>query len=305
MGRDLGLDGVVDHFTRNGSLLDVPPTREAIAAVPTQALVAAQQQLRAEISAAPDPDRWGEAARNLMPFEPVVDGDLLPTAPIDAISAGAGAGVDLLIGTNTDEFRLFLVPTGLLDLIPEPALRATAAGYGLAPDTQLHLGIYQAARPGATPGELTAAIATDWFYRIPAIRLAEAHAHHQGAGGTHLYEFAWRPPTFDGRLGACHATELPFVFDNLHDQGFTNLIGTAPPQTRRHHARCLGLLRRLRRPRLARLPPARPQHPALRHPIRGTARPPPPRTCPVGHPPLRRRSVRRGWPPAFCARRWW
>ena len=73
---------------------------------------------------------------------------------------------------------------------------------------------YRAARKDATPGELLAAIATDWFYRIPAIRMAEAHAQ-QDAGATYIYEFAWQSPTFDGRIGACHAMELPFVFDNL------------------------------------------------------------------------------------------
>jgi para-nitrobenzyl esterase len=48
--------------------------------------------------------------------------------------------------------------------------------------------------------------------------------------GTYLYEFAWQPPTFDGRLGACHVSELPFVFDNLDDPAFAPLLGTALPQ---------------------------------------------------------------------------
>ena len=30
-----------------------------------------------------------------------------------------------------------------------------------------------------------------------------------------MYEFAWRSPQFGGRLGACHALEIPFVFDTL------------------------------------------------------------------------------------------
>jgi para-nitrobenzyl esterase len=72
-------------------------------------------------------------------------------------------------------------------------------------------------------------IVTDWFYRIPAIRLAEAYASRR-AGSAHLYEFAWQPATFDQRIGACHASELPFVFDNLHDKSFTALLGPNPPQ---------------------------------------------------------------------------
>ena len=63
---------------------------------------------------------------------------------------------------------------------------------------------------------------------MPAVRLAETQAH-QGARAF-VYEFGWQPPTFDGQLGACHASELPFVFDNLADPAFIPLIGTDPPQ---------------------------------------------------------------------------
>ncbi|MEU5272454.1 hypothetical protein [Streptomyces hygroscopicus] len=73
-------------------------------------------------------------------------------------------------------------------------LRAGTAAYGLEPDQALP--VYRAARPGATPGDLLAAVATDWFYRIPAIRLAES------VPGSHLYEFAWRSPRFGARLGS-------------------------------------------------------------------------------------------------------
>lgn len=30
-----------------------------------------------------------------------------------------------------------------------------------------------------------------------------------------MYEFDWRSPQFAGALGACHALELPFVFNTL------------------------------------------------------------------------------------------
>ncbi len=45
-----------------------------------------------------------------------------------------------------------------------------------------------------------------------------------------MYEFAWNPPTFDGKLGACHALDVPFIFDNLDKKGFEGLMGTNPPQ---------------------------------------------------------------------------
>jgi carboxylesterase type B len=48
-----------------------------------------------------------------------------------------------------------------------------------------------------------------------------------------MYEFAWPSPAFDGLLGACHALEIPFVFDMLDkgaDQMVGSLLGAAPPQ---------------------------------------------------------------------------
>ncbi|MEU9131309.1 carboxylesterase/lipase family protein [Kitasatospora sp. NPDC048540] len=211
---------------RLAELLGTAPEPAAIAALPTATLVEAQQRLRAAVTADPDPARWGEAALNLLPFEPVVDGDILPRAPIDAVSAGAAAGIDLMAGTTTEEFRLYLAPTGLLDAVPEAALPHLTARYGLPPGA---LDRYRAGRPDASPGELLAAVATDWFYRIPAIRLAEAHARHRPAA-TYLYEFAWRSPAFDGRLGACHAVDVPFTFGVQDDRALAPMLGDHPPR---------------------------------------------------------------------------
>ncbi|MFJ9824832.1 carboxylesterase/lipase family protein [Streptomyces sp. NPDC101160] len=215
--------GACHHFLRPKSAeltaarlaekLGIEPTAEAFAAVPLPELLPAQAELRAEVNARPDPARWGEAALNMMPFEPIGPGLALP---------GPECGVDLLIGSNREEYRLFLVPTGRLDVLPESKLRAVTAAYGLDPAEALP--VYRAGRPGATPGELLDAVATDWFYRVPAIRLAES------VPGSYLYEFAWRSPRFDGALGACHALELPFVFDRLQDPSYGPLLGAHPPQ---------------------------------------------------------------------------
>ncbi len=207
--------------------LGVEPTRQALGKVPINRLVQAQQELRIEISRNPSPALWGEVAANLLPFLPVIDGDLLPARPIDAIAAGAGANIDVLVGSNADEYRLYLVPQGTINAVNEEMLSRAVAAYGLP--VAKTLATYRATRKDAAPGDLLSAIITDWFYRIPAIRMAEAHAQ-QSAGATYMYEFAWQPPTFDGHLGACHALELPFVFDNLDKEGFERLVGTNPPQ---------------------------------------------------------------------------
>ncbi len=199
--------------------LSVAPTREGFAAVPVDRLVAAQRQLSADIALNPDPSRWREITANLMAFEPVVDGQLLPARPIDGIASGNGRHADLLVGTNRDEHRLFLVPTGVADATDDATLQVVAGALGLdAPG----LATYRTAAPSA--GDALAAVLTDWFYRIPAIRLAEAHQGH-----SYMYEFGWNSPVLGGRLGACHALEIGFVFDTLDAEGSEALYGLSPP----------------------------------------------------------------------------
>jgi carboxylesterase type B len=208
--------------------LGVEATREAIAAVPIDRLLQAQTELRADLIAHPDPERWGgEVVATMMPWQPVVDGDIIPARPIDRIAAGASTDIDVLVGTNTDEHRLFLVPDGVIEHFTNEALTAVVASYGLP--VEATLAAYRAAYPGASPGDLLAAIQTDWYWRIPAIRLADAHAQNAQTASTYMYEFAWRSPQFNGLLGACHALEIPFVFDTL-GKGTEPLLGTAPPQ---------------------------------------------------------------------------
>lgn len=207
--------------------LGVEATREAIAAVPLDRLVAAQGEVDGDVATNPDPERWGpEVVVCFMPWQPAVDGEVIPAPPLAQVTAGASAGVDLLVGSNTDENRLFLVPGGMIDQIPEPVLAGVAMGYGLP--VEATLAAYRAARPGASPGDLLAALQSDWFWHIPALRLADARATAPAA--TYMYEFAWRSPAFDGRLGACHAIEIPFVFDTLGN-GTEMLWGTDPPQS--------------------------------------------------------------------------
>jgi para-nitrobenzyl esterase len=203
--------------------LGVEPNRAALATIPIDRLVGGQVALGADFAAVPNPARWGEVVANGMMFEPVVDGDVLPARPIDRIAAGAGIGVDLLVGTTAEEWRLFIVPSGAIDRITEEVLRGTIGAYGL-PVAET-LATYRGARPDASPGDLLAAIATDWFFRIPAIRLAESRLAHESS--IYMYEFAWRSPQFGGELGACHGVEVPFVFDNLDREENEALLGPA------------------------------------------------------------------------------
>jgi len=87
---------------------------------------------------------------------------------------------------------------------------------------------YRAARPGAGAGELFCAMQTDWYWRVPAVRLADAHAANARAA-TYMYEFAWRSPQngWPPRRGPRRG--IPFVLDTL-GLGTEPMLGRDPPQ---------------------------------------------------------------------------
>jgi para-nitrobenzyl esterase len=199
-----------------GLLLGIETTTATLAALDQDTYLAEQRELADALDDGPDPSRFGATiVAGLMPFVPVIDGELLPAHPLTAITDGAGSGVTLLTGTNTEEYRLFLVPTGVVGAVTEEMLGGFVAGS--VSD------VYRAARPGAVAGELLSAILTDSYFRLPALAVAQARS-----APTFVYEFAWRSPA--SHLGCCHALEIGFVFDNLHAEGNEALTGPSPPQ---------------------------------------------------------------------------
>ena len=85
---------------------------------------------------------------------------------------------------------------------------------------------YLAARPGRSPADVRADIATDQVFRYPADQLRSAQHGHTARLWS--YEFRWPTPVFKGRRGSYHALELPVVFDNLHRPGSRQFTGDGP-----------------------------------------------------------------------------
>ncbi|MCF2128393.1 carboxylesterase family protein [Strepomyces sp. STD 3.1] len=202
--------------------LGVAPRADAFAQIPDDRLVDAVGGL-AGLDLRTPTDR--DPLLGLSPFSLVLD-----TQPATSVAAGAGAGTDLLIGTNTEEGNLYLVPVDRYTTSDAHDVDATAAQ--AHPDPARLVGTYRTARPGASPGELRSAIMGDALFGAGSRALADAHAAHP-ASSTHAYEFAWRSQALDGRLGATHTTELPFVFDRTglpELRGPGGLLGPdAPP----------------------------------------------------------------------------
>ncbi|WP_405677023.1 carboxylesterase family protein [Streptomyces sp. NBC_01511] len=200
--------------------LGVEPTAEAFAPIPDErflAILPVLAGLDLRTRTATDP------LAGLSPFSLV-----LPAQPADALADGPAGDVDLLIGTNTEEGHLYLVPQGGLESTTEADVLALATRAYAYPETPL--AAHRAARPDATPGELRSAVLGQVLFGAGTARLARAHARISG-GRTHVYSFGYRSTALNGRLGAAHTVELPFVFDIadrpwLH--GDTGLLGPAP-----------------------------------------------------------------------------
>ena len=201
--------------------LGVEATAAGLAAVPLDELVAAQLALLADIAAAPT--GWGEIAINSMPFEPVVDGESLTGRPYDVIAAGGGAKVDLLIGTNDTEHTLFLYP--LAAAIDEPTARMILGAYGAADDAY---DVLTSSAGVAGPFDALVAGLTDFFFRVPALRLAESRL--EDGRDTFVYQFGWETPVLDGVLRSTHALEIGFAFDTLDVPEAQWMAGPDAPQ---------------------------------------------------------------------------
>jgi para-nitrobenzyl esterase len=184
---------------------------DALRALPVEQILEAQGRTQAFMGT--------RMAGLAMPFQPVVDGSFLETRAIDAVRGGMSAGVATLVGSCADEWKLFtsMMPGGGEGIDEGSANRRTGRLGGGGEDADLGekiLGVYRTAHEArgaaADPLSLFEAAMTDFAFRVPADRLAEAQAAHNPL--TFAYRFDWPSPALEGRLGACHAVEIPFVF---------------------------------------------------------------------------------------------
>lgn len=148
-------------------------------------------------------------------FAPIVDGDILPDYPVKLARAGRTLPVPLIIGTNKDEASLFKwMKSPLMPITPE-AIKAMFAEIaaeqpGLQLPTELQIGAAYKRQRGKRLG---VGVASDIGFRMPSVWFAEGHT---AVAPTYLYRFDWATPMLRAlRLGAAHATELPYVWGNL------------------------------------------------------------------------------------------
>lgn len=141
----------------------------------------------------------------LLPTAPVVDGDLIPELPFDAVMHGAADGIDMLIGTTKDEGSIF----------------ATGDKNGIFPGTTAQMDKFFADHPEINRNAILKLypnypskkafqeIGKEIFFHLPTLEIAYHMAKH---GKVYLHHFDYAFPVL--RMlgaGAAHCTNSALI----------------------------------------------------------------------------------------------
>ncbi|MFJ6609003.1 carboxylesterase/lipase family protein [Streptomyces sp. NPDC091289] len=198
----------------------VPATGAGLLAAPPEALVAAGDRVRERY--AQDP---GSGQRHYDPaiYGPVADGVLLTADPLEALAAGAGGAVELLVCHTTEEYWLLDAVGSSAKITTEEQLAAFAADFGLP--AALVEG-HRERLPDAPVLDVYLSLYSGLLFAEYSTRLAEAHA--LAGGRAFLARFDRRRDRAGQRVRAWHCADIPFAFGNLHEESVHFLVGGPP-----------------------------------------------------------------------------
>ncbi|MHA1730245.1 MAG: carboxylesterase/lipase family protein [Promethearchaeota archaeon] len=156
-------------------------------------------------------------------YPPYIDGNVLPMHPYEAIRKGIAKNFEILAGTNEDEFKLFSLMNPDANKMDKKLLyksfKETLTKLGQNDSKiQKFIGLYEKIgneKSSTSPLAILEEFQTDYIFRIPLIRYMEEQSAHQQ--NLYVYMFNWKSPAMGGVLGACHALEIPFVWNSLLD----------------------------------------------------------------------------------------
>jgi para-nitrobenzyl esterase len=156
----------------------------------------------------------GPAGRQELLLAPVVDGHSLPTDPFYPKAPAISADVPLLIGMTATEVTF--IPNTPLDTPNDALLHERVKQTVRVDDAKASrlIEVYREGQPHGTNRDIFLSIATDNWMLVNVNTEAERKAA-LGKAPTYMYNFTWRSPVRDGKLGAFHTLEIPFVFENV------------------------------------------------------------------------------------------
>lgn len=158
-------------------------------------------------------------------FYPGLDGELLTVPPMEALGAGAMAGIDLLIGYTNYEAGLWLTFQPELETA-DPAWMAATFGFLSAATQSEAVAAYADFFPHETPSVQGMYLVSDVGFTLPTTWFAEAA---EPFSKVWMYRADYE---VDDRLRAMHAADLPFFFARPHSAAGAELIGPTTDETR-------------------------------------------------------------------------
>ena len=196
---------------------DVPKLKE----VPAQKLLEVQESLakKSAMGLSLSAGRKGMVVSRPGGFTPVVDGTYLPHHPFDPTAPEFSRDKPLMVGSNKDEMAFFLLERKDNEAftLTEDRLKSRLSKE-LGENAERILATYRNNRPSASPAQLYVAITTARAFWLGSIEIAEKKSG-QKAAPVYMYTFTHGSnmivPGTNHRLGAAHATEIWYKFDNV------------------------------------------------------------------------------------------
>lgn len=149
----------------------------------------------------------------ILPFTPVVDGDLLPIEPYEAIRQGCAKDIAILSGSNTDEWTLFAAMLQQ-NTKSNDELKITLQHFLgedlVAPCLSLVDKQLKQRQHHISPQTRLNEAYTEYWFAQPCHRLLSNHA--EAGGKSYRYKLGRR--TVIKRLACTHITDVGFVFGN-------------------------------------------------------------------------------------------
>ena len=212
---------------------------EATGAKNMDDLMAIPEDELIEIYTEKDIDGEGTTLNDLynMPYRG--DAGIVEADPYEALRSGIGKDIDFMIGTNADEWRYWVNEMGAVEMseMDEEGIEENLAMYEENVAAEKKSSAYAAASDEdkakldqffelAQIKELdevwqNTELGNEVSFRMPSIEAASCHA--DAGGNTYMYYFDVPSDNFDF-IGACHATEVAYVFHNEEETIFSGTV---------------------------------------------------------------------------------
>ncbi len=155
-------------------------------------------------------------------FTPVMDGNVFPHHPFDPTAPPESADVPVIISTTLEDAAL-----GLTNFDLDEAGLKNMMNQRYGDKGEQIVAMYRKRYPSKSPFLIQAQIATDAGARRSSVTQAERKAA-LGKAPAYMYLWTFESPSFGGKFGAVHGTDVSASFNSYRD----GIGGTGSPQQR-------------------------------------------------------------------------